>query len=116
MAEGGISNIVTDYDSVWEYAKQGDNFLTRRKGSDSWITATGDSATSIARGVYNLDENNETIPATPYVNPTPVLKDMEKSEDPVKKNHCIFCNCFLFISCLALETLSSIHLIFVPEK
>ena len=38
MAEGGISDIVTDYDSVWEYAKQGDNFLTRRKGSDSWIT------------------------------------------------------------------------------
>ena len=84
MAEGGISDIVTDYDSVWEYAKQGDNFLTRRKGSDSWITATGDSAASIARGVYNLDENNETTPATPYVNPTPVLKDMEKSEDPVK--------------------------------
>ena len=46
---------------------------------------TGDSAASIARGVYNLDENNETTPATPYVNPTPVLKDMEKSEDPVKK-------------------------------
>ena len=85
MQEGGVSDIVTDYDSVWEYAKQGDNFLTRRKGSDSWITAKGDSAASIARGVYNLDENNETTPETPYVNPTPVLKDMENSEDPVKK-------------------------------
>ena len=60
MAEGGISDIVTDYDSVWEYAKQGDDFLTRRKGSNNWITATGDAATSIARGVYNLGENNET--------------------------------------------------------
>ncbi len=89
MAEGGISDIVTDYDSVWEYAKQGDDFLTRRKGSNNWITAKGDSATSIARGVYNLDKDNETIPATPYVNPTPVLKDMEKSEDPVKKQQAI---------------------------
>ena len=81
MQEGGISDIVTDYDSVWEYAKQGDNFLTRRKGSNSWITATGDAAASISRGVYNLGEDNETQPTTPFVNPTPVLKDMEKSEN-----------------------------------
>lgn len=54
--EGGIIRPAGD---PWEYKKEGDKYLTRRRGSDSWITATGNPEKAIKELVYKEGVSSE---------------------------------------------------------
>lgn len=76
----GIINeqVVTDYDSKYDYKKEGDQYFTKRKGTDKWIKATGDSERAIKNRVFKDSEvninpeekpsNNETKKEIPFKN------------------------------------------------
>ena len=51
--------VVTDYDSVWDYKKEGDNYFAKKKTSDSWIKLTGNSLESVKTKVFN-DSNPQS--------------------------------------------------------
>jgi len=60
--EMNMSNaeVVEDFDNNWDYAKIGDSYMTKRKGSDKW-NAAGDAREAIANKVFNRGNMNEEI-------------------------------------------------------
>jgi len=46
------SNIVTTHDKAWDYKKDGDVYLTKKKGSDKWITPSSEIQESIRKTVF----------------------------------------------------------------
>tara|TARA_R110002020_G_scaffold23658_1_gene78602 strand:- start:2297 stop:5494 length:3198 start_codon:yes stop_codon:yes gene_type:complete len=44
----------------YEYKKEGEAYLTRKKGSTNWVTASGDALDHIKYKIYNEGENPET--------------------------------------------------------
>ena len=47
------SNIITDHDKTWDYKKEGDVYLTKKKGSDKWITPNSKIQKSIKETVFD---------------------------------------------------------------
>ena len=51
----------------WDYKKEGDNYFTKRAGTENWITAKGTALDAIKSKVYN--ENTQQPLVTPKVTP-----------------------------------------------
>lgn len=45
-------NIVTDHDEDWDYKQEGDVYLTKKKGEDSWITPSAEIQEGIQQKVF----------------------------------------------------------------
>jgi len=60
--------VVTDYDSVWDYKKEGDNYFTKKKTSDSWVKLTGNSLESVKTKVFNNSSSQSTQTSSTNVN------------------------------------------------
>ena len=71
--EGGIVRPAGD---PWEYKKDGDKYLTRKRGSDSWITATGLPEESIKSLVF------KEIPVSDRVKEATASYTREKTSQP----------------------------------
>ena len=71
--EGGIVKPAGD---PWEYKKEGDKYLTRKRGSDSWITATGLPEESIKATVF------KEIPVSDRVREASASYTREKTSQP----------------------------------
>lgn len=71
--EGGIVRPAGD---PWEYKKDGDKYLTRKRGSDSWITATGLPEESIKATVF------KEIPVSDRVREASASYTREKTSQP----------------------------------
>lgn len=60
--------VVTDYDSVWDYKKEGDNYFAKKKTSDSWVKLTGNSLESVKTKVFNDSSSQSTQTSSTNVN------------------------------------------------
>ena len=67
--EGG--DVITEHG--WDYSKQGDNYLTRRSGTDNWITAKGNALNAIKQDVYQ---------ETPTIVPNPDMISVPVQDEP----------------------------------
>jgi hypothetical protein len=47
--------IVTDFDGVWDYKKEGDKYYTKKKGEDRWILTSGSSKENIKSKVFKTN-------------------------------------------------------------
>jgi len=65
--------VVSDYDSVWDYKKEGDTVYTKRKNADKWIQPSEGSAAeaAIRNKVFGLIDG-PTGPTGPVGAPAPV--------------------------------------------
>ena len=54
------TKIVTDFDKVWDYKKEGDKYYAKKKGTTNWILSTGKSEESIRIKVFK-DVKNEPL-------------------------------------------------------
>ncbi len=64
--------IIRPVGDQWEYAKQGDQVLTRKKGSEDWITATGAPKAAIEEKILARTDKIDRDPSpqvTPQVTP-----------------------------------------------
>jgi len=52
--------VVTDYDSVWDYKKEGDNYFTKKKTSDSWIKLSGNALNTVKSKVFGDSSTQST--------------------------------------------------------
>jgi len=52
--------VVTDYDSVYDYKKEGDNYFTKKKTSDSWIKLSGNALNSVKSKVFGDSSTQST--------------------------------------------------------
>lgn len=71
--KGGIVKPAGD---PWEYKKDGDKYLTRKRGSDSWITATGLPEESIKSRIF------KEIPVSDRVKEATASYTREKTSQP----------------------------------
>jgi len=55
------TQIVTDFDKVWDYKKDGDKFYTKKKDSDKWILTSGKTKESIKTKVFSGKESNHKL-------------------------------------------------------
>jgi len=62
--------IVTDFDKVWDYKKDGDKFYTKKKDSDKWILVSGNTEEVIKSKVFSGKESSQKL--------TPQLKKIEQ--------------------------------------
>ena len=46
--------IVTDFDSVWDYKKEGNKYYTKKKGENNWVLTSGISKESIKSKVFKI--------------------------------------------------------------
>lgn len=81
----GVVNeqIITDYDSVWDYKKEGDNYFAKKKTSDSWIKLTGNSLEAVKTKVFNDSSSRQR---TRTVTNTTNTKTLTKSPFTTKKH------------------------------
>jgi hypothetical protein len=65
--------VVSDYDSVWDYKKEGDTVYTKKKASENWIQPSEGSAAEVAirNKVFGLIDG-PTGPTGPVGAPAPV--------------------------------------------
>jgi hypothetical protein len=57
-----MEQTVTNYDSKYDYKKEGNQYYYRTKGTDKWILSKGDSSISIQTKVFNQPiKNNVTV-------------------------------------------------------
>ena len=52
--------VVTDYDSVYDYKKEGDNYFTKKKTSDSWIKLSGNALNTVKSKVFGDSSTQST--------------------------------------------------------
>ena len=57
--------VVTDFDKVWDYKKDGDKYYTKKKDSDKWLLASGNSEKSIREKVFSKNQSNSKSSLTP---------------------------------------------------
>jgi len=57
--------IVTDFDKVWDYKKDGDKYYTKKKDSEKWILASGNAEKSIREKVFGKGQSKSTTVLTP---------------------------------------------------
>lgn len=74
--EGGV---VTSYG--WQYKKEGDQYLTRREGSENWIEAKGQALDAIKQKVFNETEYTAEDRKADYKNMVQGLIDDGNSID-----------------------------------
>lgn len=60
--------VVTDYDSVWDYKKDGDNYFVKKKDSNSWIKLTGNNLESVKTKVFKDSSTQSTQTSSANVN------------------------------------------------
>lgn len=72
--------VVTDYDSKYDYKKEGDKYYTRRKGSTKWIESTGSSLNSIKTKVFKDVESSGSNPNTTPTRNTSPFKTREEGD------------------------------------
>ena len=72
--------VITDYDGVYDYKKEGDKYYTKRKDSESWYEAKGSSLDAIKTKVFG----DETTPTPQVSKPTSNDVDIESVELPFK--------------------------------
>lgn len=46
-------DVVEDYDKNWDYAKMGNTYMTKKKGTEDWKPVTGEAKEAIANKVFN---------------------------------------------------------------
>jgi hypothetical protein len=71
--------IVTDFDGVWDYKKEGDKYYAKKKGDNKWLLTSGNSKEVIKSKVFKI--NNKEY--------KPTKQDLEirkKLEDDYKNN------------------------------
>jgi hypothetical protein len=71
--------IVTDFDSVWDYKKEGNKYYAKKKGDNKWLLTSGNSKDAIKSKVFKI--NNKEY--------KPTKQDLEirkKLEDDYKNN------------------------------
>jgi len=69
-AEAGL-NIISKENDPWEYYKDGDNYYTRKKGTNDWIQTSGASKNSIKESVFG--------------EPPKAYTGMKLEDDPIEK-------------------------------
>lgn len=57
--------VVTDFDKVWDYKKDGGKYYTKKKDSDKWILATGNIEKDIREKVFSTGQSKPTTVLTP---------------------------------------------------
>ena len=60
LQEGGGSGGNIKEQGGYEYKKNGDKYLTRKKGSENWIESSGEALSSIKYKIYGEGKNPET--------------------------------------------------------
>jgi hypothetical protein len=55
------TKIVTDFDTVWDYKMDGDNFYAKKKDDDKWILSKGNTKKSIKEKVFKIRPSKEQI-------------------------------------------------------
>ena len=48
------NNIITDYDSVWDYMMKNNKYYTKKKNSSNWILTNGSIENAIKNKVFNI--------------------------------------------------------------
>jgi hypothetical protein len=51
--------VITNYDNVYDYKREGDNFFTKRKGSENWIKLSGSNLEAVKNKVFKLKKSTE---------------------------------------------------------
>jgi len=51
--------IITDFGDDWDYKKEGNQYYTKKKGTDKWILATGKPEEAIKTKVFKIDPSVE---------------------------------------------------------
>ena len=74
-----VEQVVTDYDNNYDYKKEGEQYFTKRKGTDKWIKATGESERAIRNRVFNDSDVNINPDEKPSV-----VDNETKKEIPFK--------------------------------
>ena len=81
--------VVTDYDSVWDYKKEGDNYFAKKKTSDSWIKLSGNALNSVKSKVFGDSSSQSTRTVTNKdvsSNTTTTTSTLTKSPFTTKKH------------------------------
>jgi hypothetical protein len=52
--------VVTDYDSIYDYKKEGNNYFTKKKTSDSWIKLSGNALNTVKSKVFGDSSTQST--------------------------------------------------------
>lgn len=51
---------MTNFDSVWDYKKEGENYFAKKKTSDSWIKLSGNNLETVKSKVFNDSSSQST--------------------------------------------------------
>ena len=75
--------IVTDFDGVWDYKKDGNKYYTKKKGTDKWILTSGNAEESIKTKVFSGKETSKKLTAQEKKLEQDYLKDKENIDKVV---------------------------------
>lgn len=66
-----LEQVISDYDSKYDYKREGDKFFFKLKTSDNWREAGGTSLEAIKRKVYKISDGQESNTITTSPNKSP---------------------------------------------
>ena len=81
--------VVTNFDSVWDYKKEGENYFAKKKTSDSWIKLSGNNLETVKSKVFNDSSPQRTQTVTNKdvsSNTTTTTSTLTKSPFTTKKH------------------------------
>lgn len=55
--EGGFKNVISPKGDPWEYAREGNDFYTKKKDNDKWIKAEGTPRKAIMEKIFQVSES-----------------------------------------------------------
>jgi hypothetical protein len=64
--------VVTNYDKVYDYKREGNNFYAKKKGTDKWIQLSGTQLSSVKTNVFKISSDDSKTNKNSWLRPTQI--------------------------------------------